>query len=80
LAEKATLYANDNYPAPLLSDSERAQAREQVGASLEIVAVVAIIAGTITEDVATLGVGILNDPATISGGLALINHGWNGLQ
>ncbi|MBO3087115.1 hypothetical protein [Cellulomonas dongxiuzhuiae] len=41
-----------------------------------VVGGVALIVGTFAEDVATGGVGILDDPATLAAGGGMVTWGW----
>lgn len=46
-----------------------------IGGGLLIIGSGLLIVGTVAEDVATLGVGVLDDPFTIGGGIAGIGAG-----
>jgi RHS repeat-associated protein len=65
-------------PTGLTNVSTMLRGRELVqdGQGLQVTGLV-IVAGTIIEDIATGGAGVLDDSATVSLGMTMIRSGWN---
>jgi RHS repeat-associated protein len=71
LAQRAKRWLGESYPPPLITQAQK----EEMSSSLLILGGVATIVATILEDVATGGVGILDDPLTLGAGLGMIYKG-----